>query len=750
MVLLVCSCVLFFCGGLFALIADTAARGGAGQSADGRGSTVTRGMLPACIGIFGGCLFGIIPVIQLLFGPEATGEFLPRFSLDEWTVGPLSLRLDTLSGLFLLAFFPVAGLSALHGFSGKNADYSGKQWFYFSLLALGLTLFTVAGDAVLFLAGCETAVLALVLLARAGQAVPGEAAATAGATGAAGTANVDSSGGSGGEEKGFPLRLFLDAAHMPVVFIAPLLVLLIYGTEGNIRFDALATHIAISGGKDFFFVFALLGFGSMAGLVPLRCWFAEAHPGLARDGMGQGAAMAAGAFGAGGIYGFLRCLTLLGAGETWWGWLAVGLGVLAGAAAAGLALTHALGRVPGGKEAPSILAYAGAAGSGVVFILLGGGLLGASIGSMDTAAVAFTGALLLALGVSPAKALLFLGINFIRRVQEDPAGAPHGTGSSLFSRLPVAFTAILAGFLSLSLLPPLNGFIGLFLGFAGLAVGGEAALHAGNGAGFVISFCVLWGGLFAALCVVACVALCLARLFCGLFAHRVFGCPSAGAESGGGEPEDRALTSSETGETGQDMAPDAPDPEKEGILSGQSALLLLAAFCVSCCFFAPELAVLCGAALSDFVHGGPSVLAFSPAPFAVPALVPGLDGLDRLAGIGAEARDSFYLLYMASQAVLLLAMLGLMFVLIRRRYLRDRRVEGAFAPAVPPAVDIAATQEDGSLFPAALRRIVPPDDAMTDQGFTPFFRTLARVLRSGRGMGRGPGRGPGQNPGSGE
>ena len=102
-----------------------------------------------------GCGLALIDAVRVLHSGQAVGVSLA------WQVplGSLSLGLDPLSAVFVLAIAVVVGAAALYGFQYVGGAHShvpaGSGWLFFNLLAATMLLVVAARNGLLFLMAWE-------------------------------------------------------------------------------------------------------------------------------------------------------------------------------------------------------------------------------------------------------------------------------------------------------------------------------------------------------------------------------------------------------------------------------------------------------------------------------------------------------------------------------------------------------------------------------------------------------------------
>jgi len=356
-----------------------------------------------------------------------------------WAVpnGALALGLDPLSAAFAMAVFGLGLPAAVFG-AGYLRPYLGRRSLgafvcCFDLLLAAMALVVAARQAMLFLVAWEAMTVASFLLV--------------------GLEHED-----GAVRRA--ARTYLVASHLGAAFLFALF-LVLGRAAGSLRFEAFA---ALGPGAalpaSVLFAFALVGFGTKAGLVPLHVWLPEAHPAAPS----HVSALMSGVLVKMGIYGILRVLTFLPPAPAAHGAVLAAVGLLGAAAAILLAL--------GQRDLKRILAYSTIENVGIVALGLGLGLVAAALHAPAVAALAVMGALLHVWNHAMMKGLAFMG-----------AGAVvHGVGTrdvermgGLLRRLPVSGGLLIFAAAALSALPPLNGFVSEWLIYLGLLVGGRGA-----------------------------------------------------------------------------------------------------------------------------------------------------------------------------------------------------------------------------------------------------------------------------------
>ncbi len=338
-------------------------------------------------------------------------------------------RLDALSAAFAVVIDLGAAAASLYaiGYGRHEAEPYRVLPFYPAFLA-GMNLALLADDAFSFLVAWEVMSLAswALVLARHRQ-----------------------------ERTRFAAYVYLIMASFGALCLL-LAFGLLAGPSGGYAFDSM--RAATRGGAVGALVFALavLGAGSKAGLVPLHAWLPLAHPAAPS----HVSALMSGVMTKVAVYAFIRIVfDLAGPPQAWEALVVLGLG----SATAVIGVLYAIVQ----SELKRMLAYSTVENVGVVFIGLGLALAFKAAAMPAAAALAMTAALFHVLNHAVFKSLLFMG-----------AGAVlHATGQDdldrmggLIRRLPTTAFLVLAGCVSISALPPLNGFVSEWLTFQAVLV----------------------------------------------------------------------------------------------------------------------------------------------------------------------------------------------------------------------------------------------------------------------------------------
>ncbi len=235
--------------------------------------------------------------------------------------------------------------------------------------------------------------------------------------------------------------LYLLMAHLAGLLIIGAFAV-VYSASGDFTFAAMRQAALTPAQATGAFLLAGLGFGMKAGVVPLHAWLPDAHP----VAPSNASALMSGIMLKVAIFGFLRVVwDLVGSDDFAWWW-----GALVLAAGSSSAVTGVL------------FAFHSIENIGIILIGLGLGMIFAASGHPLLAALGLIAGLYHTINHAVFKGLLFMG-----------AGAVlHATGSrdmeamgGLIHRMPVTAFTFLVASISISALPPFNGFVSEWLTF---------------------------------------------------------------------------------------------------------------------------------------------------------------------------------------------------------------------------------------------------------------------------------------------
>ena len=266
---------------------------------------------------------------------------------------------------------------------------------------------------------------------------------------------------------------FLVQMHVALSLLMAAFIFCSLNSHLPLGFESVQQYLGSSGGFVVFLLF-FAGFGIKAGFIPLHAWLPHAHPAAPShvSGVMSGVVIKMG------VYGILRVLTYMHSNL-----LAIGLLILAFSIFSGIAgITMAAVQV----DYKRLLAYSSIENIGIIGIGVAFGIIGLAINHPILSSLAFAGAFLHIFNHSLFKSLLFYcSGNILLQVHTKDMERLGG----LMKKMPMTGLFFLLGALSVSGLPPFNGFISEFMIYCGL-------FHSISNNNLLMSFVVL-GGIIA-------------------------------------------------------------------------------------------------------------------------------------------------------------------------------------------------------------------------------------------------------------
>jgi len=391
----------------------------------------------AVLAIIGGCGFGTYDAAMRLL--QHADPVL--FSWDWLQIFTFSLRIDAVSAFFLVPVFAIPAVAALYSLQylhdEKRAAGTAANYFFYALLIISMALVVCAGNLITFALAWELMSISSFFLV----IYDVQKKAT--------------------RDAGYIYFIFTQAGALFIFAGFGFL----YSHTGNFGFEALAS--IPDSAKLIAFILILIGCGSKAGIMPFHIWLPYAHPAAPS----HVSAVMSGVMIKMGIYGIVRFYLLLEPTSVLFGQIVITLGIISGI----LGVVYAIGK----QDIKKMLAYSSVENIGIILLGLGVGMLGAASGNKTMAAFGFAGGLLHVFNHSIFKSLLFMGAGSVLHQTKTGAGNQLG---GLMKKMPVTGRAMLIGSISISGLPPFNGFISEFLIYYGAIHG--LSLH---GTSFVLS-----------------------------------------------------------------------------------------------------------------------------------------------------------------------------------------------------------------------------------------------------------------------
>jgi hydrogenase-4 component B len=368
-------------------------------------------------------VFGIIFSFSVLSG----GTFI--FALPGTLFLNFSIFADRLSAFFILTISSVALAVSIYSL-GYVREYYGKKntgylGFLYNIFILSMILVVSTNNAVMFLIVWELMSIVSYFLVIYEHEKPEI------------------------RKAGF---IYIVMTHIGTGFIL-LSLLILASSSGSFDFTAFrqagSTMPPLL--KDMAFLFALIGFGAKAGIVPLHIWLPYAHPAAPSNV----SALMSGVMIKTAIYMLIRVsFDFLGAGVLWWGILML----IVASASALLGVMYALME----HDMKRLLAYHSVENIGIILIGVGVSMIFMSTGHPELAAFGLIAGLYHTINHAVFKSLLFMGAGSLiysthTRNIEDMGG--------LLKKMPWTGLFFLIGSISIAALPPFNGFVSEWLTF---------------------------------------------------------------------------------------------------------------------------------------------------------------------------------------------------------------------------------------------------------------------------------------------
>ncbi|BEP28446.1 proton-conducting transporter transmembrane domain-containing protein [Helicovermis profundi] len=252
--------------------------------------------------------------------------------------------------------------------------------------------------------------------------------------------------------------MYLIMTHISGFFLMTMFAFL-YKYTGYVDFVGIAhrSNLVVGSKAIVVFVLALFGFGAKAGFMPLHAWLPKAHP----SAPSNASALMSGLMLKVAIYGLIRVsFYFIGLVSLPFSLALVIIGVIT----AIYAILNAIVQ----KDIKKLLAYSSAENIGIIASVIGLSLVFKHYGMYDFALLAFVGAIFHILNHAVFKSLLFMSAGSVLFATGTKNMNELG---GLYSKMKFASIAAFIGTLSISAIPPLNGFASEFLIFKNFIYG---------------------------------------------------------------------------------------------------------------------------------------------------------------------------------------------------------------------------------------------------------------------------------------
>ena len=346
---------------------------------------------------------------------------------------PFHLRLDPLAGFFitlicLLSFFiSLYSAGYIRGYLGRRPVTS--LVIFYSLFLAGMLMVVLADDALFFLIAWEImAAASYFLVLFENEKIENRRAAF----------------------------LYIIIAHVGAMAILLSFGIMAgaaggFGSFSGYTFDAMRQAQFSPGWAAAAFLLAFFGFAAKAGVVPLHVWLPEAHP-VAPSNV---SALMSGVMLKTAIYGIIRVVfDLIRTFPWWWGAVVLIFGLVSAVMGVLFALMQ--------NDLKRLLAYSSVENIGIILIGTGASMIFTSFQMPMLAALALIAGLYHAMNHAMFKGLLFMGAGSVLHATDESNMERMG---GLIHRMPWTAALFLVGCVSISALPPFNGFVSEWLTF---------------------------------------------------------------------------------------------------------------------------------------------------------------------------------------------------------------------------------------------------------------------------------------------
>lgn len=253
-------------------------------------------------------------------------------------------------------------------------------------------------------------------------------------------------------------NIYFIMTHIGTAFIL-LAFLFLYGATSSFDFAAIkqisqSIPLFI---KNIVFVFALIGFGTKAGIIPLHIWLPRAH-GASPSHVSS---LMSGVMIKMGIFMIIRLFAdIFAQTPLWWGLTILILGSISSV----LGVLYALSE----HDIKRLLAYHSIENIGIILLGIGAGITFSSLGLYSLAALAILAGLFHTINHAVFKSLLFFGAGSVISQTHTRNIEKYG---GLIKLMPYTAIFFLIGSIAISGLPPFNGFVSEWLTFQALFAG---------------------------------------------------------------------------------------------------------------------------------------------------------------------------------------------------------------------------------------------------------------------------------------
>ena len=360
------------------------------------------------------------------------GELYSLILAGSYVTGPIPIRIDALSGWFMLIINLIFLTGALYGYSylrtyKKQQNNLSLHSIAFLLQHASIVSICVIQNSFVFLIAWEILALTSFVLIIFEHENP-----------------VTIKAGIN----------YLIQAHFSIVFLM-IAFLWVLNKTNSFDFQAISEYTSTLPGSASLILFLcfFLGFAIKAGFVPFHTWLPYAHPAAPAhvSGLMSGVIIKIG------IYGILRMLLLVKTDFIAAGYLILIVSVISGLYGVMLAIVQ--------HNLKKLLAYHSIENIGIIGIGIGIGCIGLGSGNQMLATLGFAGALLHTLNHSLFKSLLFFTAGNVYQATHTMEVEKLG---GLIRKMPQTALLFLIAAIAICGIPPFNGFISEFIIYTGL------------------------------------------------------------------------------------------------------------------------------------------------------------------------------------------------------------------------------------------------------------------------------------------
>ena len=252
--------------------------------------------------------------------------------------------------------------------------------------------------------------------------------------------------------------IYIVMTHIGTAFLIAAFMIM-YKYAGSFDFPAIknACQAMPGGAKNIVFLLLLTGFGTKAGLVPLHIWLPYAHP----QAPSHISSIMSGVMIKTAVYGIIRfVISILGVSSGWWGTLLLVTAVISSLVGIIYALME--------RDIKRLLAYSSVENIGIIFMGIGLGMFFINRNLPYLAVFSLAAGLYHLVNHAIFKGLLFLSAGCVYKAAGTRDIEKLG---GLIKKMPQTAFLFLIGTISISALPPFNGFVSEWLTLQGFFLG---------------------------------------------------------------------------------------------------------------------------------------------------------------------------------------------------------------------------------------------------------------------------------------